>query len=156
MDLSERDIFRFMELPYEIRCMIYGLVISVTGLLNRGLIHHSFAVVSPQGLRVKYVEAQGEAPNIGLGLLRTTKAIYAEAMPFIWKNNFHFYVLEPYLRFPETYNSLSMNVKELTYHCRRWVIDHDIFLRLADFPHLKILNIKLVESRPSRSNAWFK
>jgi len=123
--------------------------------MDGGLIHHSYAIISAHGLRIKSVDAQGEAPSLALGLLRTTKAIRAEAMPYIWKNNFNFYVIEPYKRFPESYESLSMNVKELTYHFRGLVLDYDIFRRLADFPQLKILNIKLIKGRHRRAFSWY-
>ena len=112
-------------------------------LLGRGLIYHSCVIVSPHSIQVKPMDMEGEAPNLALGLLRTTKTIYAEALPYIWKNKFKTSTIESYKRFPETYEALRMNVKEIT-HCYTESEPHQQMLSVIhEFTSLKTLNLKM-------------
>ncbi|KAE9370692.1 hypothetical protein N431DRAFT_546473 [Stipitochalara longipes BDJ] len=113
---ADGHIFRLMNLPLELRYKIY-----------------EFAVIA--NVPIHPTEAPSKA--LGLGLLRASRQIYREAIPFFRRNNFK--ITDVIKRFDQYRESVIKNVQEITFDW--WGFSRKDTATLALFNECKKLKV---------------
>jgi hypothetical protein len=90
-DHADGQVFRLMKLPIELRYKIY-----------------EFAIIADNPIR-----HTGAPSQLGLGLLRTSRQVYREAIPFLFRNNFK--INDVIKGFEPCRESVIKNVQEITF-----------------------------------------